>query len=110
MNRPPITPGPWQRKSDYGDDALTVIANPDGNGQEDPFTYDFIATAVDEYGEHAEAAQANIRAIIALPELLKALVAVAPHGSKLQHGPNVSISAAAYEAVLDALLAAGVEL
>ena len=52
-------------------------------------------------------AEENAKAVAALPELVAAIKLAAPHGRKLQHGPNVSISAAAYRALCDALEKAG---
>lgn len=39
----------------------------------------------------------------AFPELYAAAKAAAPHGSRLQHGPNVSMSAAVYKALCAAI-------
>lgn len=69
-----FTPGPWMAKGDYTiADATTIIANPDGDLPDGPFTYDFICTCEDEYGERNEKAQANARLIAAAPELYEAL-------------------------------------
>ena len=47
--------------------------------------------------------EANAHLISAAPELYAAAAMAAPHGDRLQHGPNVSISAAAYRALCAAL-------
>lgn len=46
---------------------------------------------------------ANAALIAAAPDLYAAALLAAPHGDSLQHGPNVSISAAAYRALCTAL-------
>jgi hypothetical protein len=67
------TSGPWQRKNDY-DGFLTIIGNVDGESFSDgttSYSYDFIANCEDEYGEPASAA--NVRLILAAPELYSEL-------------------------------------
>jgi hypothetical protein len=71
-----FTAGPWQSKSDYTiADATTIIANVDGDGHADgttTYSYDFICTCEDEYGELAPNAQANARLIRTAPDLYEA--------------------------------------
>jgi len=70
-----FTAGPWQTKNDYVPDCLTVIANVDGEIVDGTthYTYDFIATCEDEFGEASLDAVANARLIAAAPDLLEAL-------------------------------------
>lgn len=77
----PFTPGPWQLKTDYPHrpDCVTIVANGDGDGHADgstTYSYDFIATCEDEFGEYAEHAQANANLIAAAPDLFAACEAV----------------------------------
>jgi hypothetical protein len=74
---PSFTPGPWQRKNDY-DGRYTIIGNVDGDtdpGGSTIYSYDFIANCEDDYGEPAS--PANVRLILAAPDLYKALSAAA---------------------------------
>lgn len=74
-----VTPGPWQIRSDYlREDELTIIANVDGEFVDGAqhCTYDTIARCIDEYGECLPNAAHNARAIVALPDLLRAAQAV----------------------------------
>ena len=77
MSEMKFTPGPWQRKHDYTKEgACTIVANVDGethcDGSE-TYSYDFICTCEDEFGEYTERAEANARLIAAAPELYAAL-------------------------------------
>lgn len=82
MSAAQFTPGPWQSKDDYTiAGATTIIANIDGEIHPDgshSYTYEFIATCEDEYGERCERAQANARLIIAAPKLYAALAEMLP--------------------------------
>jgi hypothetical protein len=72
-----FTAGPWQRRDDY-DGALTIIGNVDGESFSDgttSYSYDFIANCEDDYGEPTS--PANVRLILAAPELYKALLELA---------------------------------
>jgi len=72
-----ITPGPWQIAGEYNREGrLSVIANVDGDLPDGPFTFDFICSAIDEYDVATARAEANMRAIAALPAMVEALSAV----------------------------------
>lgn len=64
------TSGPWQSKHDYTrDGACTIIANVDcdTDASGDTYSYDFICTCEDEFGELAGNAEANARLIRQAP-------------------------------------------
>ena len=67
------TPGPWQIKSEY--EPHLIIGNVDGETitgfTSYSYTFDFIASLEDEYGEMTDSA--NARLILAAPELFEAL-------------------------------------
>lgn len=69
------TEGPWQVKGEYLPDCLIVVANVDSDitAEGEVYTYDHIATCVDEYGESSLDAVGNARLIAASPDLLKTL-------------------------------------
>jgi hypothetical protein len=77
VSAPQFTPGPWQSKHAYTKEgACTIIANVDGDQHADgttTYSYDFICTCEDEFGEYNERATANARLIAAAPELYEAL-------------------------------------
>ena len=64
------TPGPWQIKSDH--EPHLIIGNVDGETVAGftSYSFDFIASIEDEYGEMTD--HANARLILAAPELLEA--------------------------------------
>jgi hypothetical protein len=72
-----ITPGPWQRKDDYGGYNV-IIGNVDGESFSDgtqTYSYDFIANCEDEFGE--QTSPANSRLVLAAPDMLTALKKIA---------------------------------
>lgn len=98
MTGPQITRGPWAVVHWASDNGVVAV--------DPPTSSDNRGCAVARcYGSDAEA---NAKAIAALPLMVKALQLAAPHGRKLQHGPNVSVPANAYVAMVEALEAAGV--
>ena len=99
--RASFTSGPWQRRDEY-DGALTIIGNVDADGHPDgtfTYSYDFIANCEDEYGEPASAA--NVRLILAAPDLYDALetclAALNPH---IVHNISAGIAREQAEAAL----------
>lgn len=84
------TPGPWRVSTG----ALGFQSIRTGERNSDPDS-DLIA---DVYGDDGSA-----HLISAAPELYEAALLAAPHGDRLLHGPNVSISADAYRALCAAL-------
>ena len=64
------TPGPWQIKSQH--EPHLIIANVDGEtvAGVTSYSFDFIASLEDEYGEMTSGA--NARLVLAAPELLEA--------------------------------------
>lgn len=77
MSEPQFTPGPWQSKHDFSKEGVcTIIANVDGDQHADgstTYSFDFICTCEDEFGEYTECAEANARLIRTSPELYEAL-------------------------------------
>lgn len=88
-----FTPGPWQSKHDYTiEGATTIIANADGEVHPDgtqTYSYEFICTCEDEYGERMPNAQANARLIAAAPDLYAALEWIVAHDGECL-GDNVT--------------------
>jgi len=77
MNTP--TGGPWQSRSEY--EPWLIIGNVDGEIHADgttSYTYKSICEICDDDGD-ARDNEANRRLIIAAPELLKAITALAEH-------------------------------
>lgn len=71
-----FTAGPWQVKSDYLPDCLTIIANVDGEIIDGTthYSFDHIATCEDEYGAASLDAVGNARLIAAAPDLFQAVL------------------------------------
>lgn len=70
-------PRGWQIKGDYVPDCFTIVTNVDGEIHSDgsrTYSYDFIATCVDEFDEFSADAVGNARLIAAAPHLAERVV------------------------------------